>query len=192
MKLEKKRCTGQNHGFVSNQISQATLQNPKTVTLTKIAIRFNLLCFLRLFLCFTYLGGSSHNSKKYISWCKLWNQYAHQVKCTMPKNYRIYFWYQKAYAYLFYKKNLASQVLRMMHWRHLFFRFLKTWVETREGRSTNSMWANPCHKKTHLNMSLERTRTKIYKPLIGPSLHSVGCVNHNRTKMLVKAWIGLL
>ena len=130
--------------------------------------------------------------QKNISWRKLWNQYAHQVKCTMPKNYRIYFWYQKGYAYLFYKKNLASQVLRMMHGRHLFFRFLKTWVETREGRSTDSMWANPCHKKTHLNMSLERTRTKIYKPLTGPSLHSVGCINHNRTKMLVKGWIGLL
>ena len=47
--------------------------------------------------------------------------YAHQVKCTMPKGYRIYFWYEKAYAYLFYKKNLASQVLWMMHRRHLFF-----------------------------------------------------------------------
>ena len=154
------------------------LQNLKIVTLTKIAI-----CFLRLFLCFTYLGGSSYNWKKYISWHKLWNQYAHQVKCTVPKSYRIYFWYQKAYAYLFYKKNLASQVLWMMHGRHLFFPFLKTWVETREGRSTNSMWANPCHKKTHLNMSLERTKTKIYKALTGPSLHSVGFVNHNGTKM---------
>ena len=33
---------------------------------------------------------------------------------------------KKAYAYLFYKKNVASQVLRMMHGRHLFFPFLKT------------------------------------------------------------------
>ena len=164
---------------------QKLLHSPKSQSVS--------ICFVFCgYFCFTYLGGSSHNSKKYISWRKLWNQYAHQVKCTMPKNYRIYFWYKKAYAYLFYKKNLAFQVLRMMHGRHLFFRFLKAWVETREGRSTNSMWANPCHKKTHLNMSLERTRTKIYKPLTGPSLHSVGCVNHNRTKMLVKGWIGLL
>ena len=128
--------------------------------------------------------------KNYISCTSA--MYAHQVKCTMPTSYRIYFWYKKAYAYLFYKKNVASQVLRMMLGRHLFFPFLKTWVETREGKSTNSMWANPWYKKTHLNTSLDRTQAKIYKPLTSPSLHSVAFVNHNSTKLLVKGWIGLL